>query len=279
MKPTSASLLVAMLLSLFTQLPAQRNIRVEATSDDISYALDLRAVASLFGETRNLEEFEQQLNNYENNISNLDLNSDGYLDYLRVIETAENNVHLVVIQAVLGEDFYQDVATIVVEKDRSNRFYVQIIGDPFMYGYDYIIEPYYYRTPFIVNWFWSSRYYRWNSPYYWGYYPHYYHYRHPLDINIYLGNIHHHINSSHRYNYSNHYRNENVMRYRNSIGRNDYGVKHPDRTFENRNRNEGYRNKHDFSSRQNDANTNRNGYQMNGGGSSNTNRNNTYENR
>lgn len=35
-------------------------------------------------------------------ISNLDLNQDGYVDYLRVVETVEGNTHVFVIEAVLG---------------------------------------------------------------------------------------------------------------------------------------------------------------------------------
>lgn len=88
------------------QLQAQNRITVEAYNNDISYYLDLKAVASVFGDSRDLEDFERRINDYDSGISNLDLNGDGYIDYLRVIETSENNVHLVVIQAVLDRDTY-----------------------------------------------------------------------------------------------------------------------------------------------------------------------------
>ncbi|MDR2848747.1 MAG: hypothetical protein LBV39_06535, partial [Bacteroidales bacterium] len=61
---------------------------VEAPTD-ISYNLDLRAVASIFADARNLEDFEYRLNNVDHGISNLDLNNDGFIDYLRVVETFE----------------------------------------------------------------------------------------------------------------------------------------------------------------------------------------------
>jgi hypothetical protein len=274
MKTTSASLLVALFLAMTTQLSAQKNITVEAANEDISYALDLRAVASVFGESKNLEEFEQKLNDNDNEISNLDLNNDGYIDYLRVIETSENDVHLVVIQAILGDDFYQDVATIVVEKNQENRFYVQVVGDPFIYGYNYIIEPYFTRTPFIINWFWSPRYYHWNSPYYWGYYPHHYRYRSPVHIDIYLGHIHNRIDFNNRYRYAHNWRNDNVVRLRNPIARNDYGRKYPEKDFTKRNHDEGIRNKHDFGSRYDgDRNNHSNDWKMNDSKSTNSNRN------
>ena len=114
-------------------------------------------MASIFGDSRTLEDFERRLNDYDAQISNLDLNSDGEIDYLRVIETSENNLHLIVIQAILDRDVFQDVATIVVERDRNRRTYVQVIGDPYMYGYNYIIEPVYLRTPRIFSWFWTPR--------------------------------------------------------------------------------------------------------------------------
>jgi hypothetical protein len=157
MKAKFASLLVVVLLTATAQLSAQRSITVEAINDDISYYLDLKAVATVFGDSRDLEDFERRLNDYDSQISNLDLNSDGEVDYLRVIETSEKNVHLVVIQAVLDRDVYQDVATIVVERDKYRRSYVQVVGDPFLYGYNYIIEPVYYRTPYILSWFWTPR--------------------------------------------------------------------------------------------------------------------------
>ena len=187
MKPTAAVLLVGILFTT-TQCVAQgnvayapqRNVTVQAQSNDISYNLDLQAVASIFGESRDLQEFEMRLNDYDAQISNLDLNNDGEVDYLRVVESSENNVHLVVIQAVLDRDVYQDVASIVVDRSRYEKTYVQVIGDPYLYGNNYIIEPMYVSTPSIFSFFFGNTYSSWSSPYYWGYYPRYYHNRRPF---------------------------------------------------------------------------------------------------
>ncbi|MDD3491053.1 MAG: hypothetical protein PHR62_14345 [Paludibacter sp.] len=247
MKTTLKSLIVLIAMAAGVQLQAQNRITVEAYNNDISYYLDLKAVASVFGDSRDLEDFERRINDYDSGISNLDLNGDGYIDYLRVIETSENNVHLVVIQAVLDRDTYQDVASIVVERDRYRKTYVQVIGDPFLYGHNYIIEPVYYRTPALVRWFWTPRYHRWVSPYYWGYYPRYYRYRSPLEINIYMSNVHRHINVRHNYRYNDHRRNDYSLKMHSSVGRNDYGVRYPDRNFSKRNSD--VRNKADFNSK------------------------------
>jgi len=243
MKTKLASLLVVLVL-ITTQCMAQNQITVEAQNDDISNNLDLKAVATAFGESKNLEEFEQKLNDYDSGISNLDLNNDGQVDYLRVIEKNENNIHVVVIQAVLDKDVFQDVATIVVEKDENNNPTVQVIGDPYLYGNNYIIEPDYAYTPSIFSFFWGPNYFNWHSPYYWGYYPTYYHHRRPFGMNVYMSNVYSHINHNQRYYYTNSVRDSRALVLQNSIRRNDYGVRYPDRTFNSRNEN--VRNKRDF---------------------------------
>jgi len=250
MKAKLAGLLVVLLIST-TQCVAQNRISVEAQNTDISENLDLQAVASIFGESKDLQDFEMRLNDYDSQISNLDLNNDGEVDYLRVIESSENNVHVVVIQAVLDRDVFQDVATIVVERNSNRRTYVQIIGDPYMYGDNYIIEPVYVYTPSIFSFFWGRNYYRWNSPYYWGYYPRYYHNRHPYEVNIYLTNVNSRINRNHRYYYTERRRNDYSVRLQQSVSRNDYGRRYPDRTFSSRNQN--VRNKQDIQIKRNDG--------------------------
>jgi len=234
MKTKVTSLLVVFIIATIS-CTAQRTITVEAVNNDISNNLDLQAVASTFGESSDLEDFERRLNDYDSQISNLDLNNDGEVDYLRVIENMENNVHVVVIQAVLDRDVFQDVATIVVEKRNNRRTVVQVIGDPYLYGENYVIEPVYVYTPSIFSFFWGYNYHSWYSPYYYGYYPRYYQNRHPFEMNFYLSHIGSHINHDHRYFYANNYRNEYAERLHQSMSRNDYGTRHPDRDFSRRN--------------------------------------------
>ena len=218
-------------------VPAQTRVTVEATDYDISYNLDLEAVATLFGNVNSLEEFERRLNDYSSRISNLDLNYDGRIDYLRVVETFDRNANVVVIQAVLDMNIYQDVATIVVEKANLNRTYVQIIGSPYLYGRNYIIEPVYSWQPPIYTVFRNSYYVAWHSPYYWGYYPTYYHYVRPVAVNVYIRNIHTCINYQHRYHYTSTVRYQQGITMHTTISRNDYGTKYPERTFTQRNNN------------------------------------------
>ena len=183
---------------------AEETITVSANSEDISQALDLKAVATLFGTVKNVEEFETLLNNPDSAFTNLDLNGDGSVDYLRVVETNNDNKHLVVIQAVLAKDVFQDVASIYVEKDEATgQVSTQVIGDEYVYGENYIIEPVYIYRPYIYDWFWGPTWYCWHSPWYWGYYPHWWYSWHCWPMHRYWDHCyhwhHHHPYCSFRY--------------------------------------------------------------------------------
>lgn len=167
--------LMAVLLISSMMARADETITVSATNSDIAANLDLKVVAKLFGEAKDLEDFEQRLNNPDSAFVNLDLNGDGDVDYIRVIETTNGNRHLIVLQAVLAKDIYQDVASIYVEKDEANNVSVQVIGDEYIYGENYVIEPVYIYRPVIYDWFWSPYWVCWNSPWYWGYWPFWWH--------------------------------------------------------------------------------------------------------
>ena len=143
---------LASIILLSTQTIKADEITIEAKNTDISENLELTAVANLFGQVKNLEDFEMQLNDSENKFSNLDLNNDGEVDYLRIVEEVKNDLHIIIIQAVLAPDIYQDVATILVEKEKKTRkTSVQVIGDPYIYGNNYIIEPVFIYTPIIYT--------------------------------------------------------------------------------------------------------------------------------
>ncbi|WP_344817187.1 hypothetical protein [Flavobacterium cheonanense] len=228
-------ILSSLMTLLFATSFAQDRTTVNATSSEISDNLDLRAIASIFGDSRDLEDFENRLNDPKTQISNLDLNNDNQVDYLRVIESVEGRTHLIVVQSVLGRDQFQDVCTVEVEKDTNNRVQVQVVGDVYMYGSNYIYEPVYVHVPVIYNHFWISNYRPYCSSWYWGYYPSYYTFWNPYPIFRYRHNIGLWINFSHHYNYVN-YRRCHVA-YNNYYGRraNFYERQYPNRSFSHRN--------------------------------------------
>lgn len=158
--------------------------------------LNLYAVMKLFQESKTLEEFERNLNSKETMINNLDLNGDGYVDYLTVTDYAEGKIHTIVLRAVLGRNEYQDVAVFIVERKNRNRVRIQLIGDEDLYGKNYVIEPRpetpnpgyygdeeyadnstviylgneYYGWP-VVDYMFMPGYHPWHSSWYWGYWP------------------------------------------------------------------------------------------------------------
>ena len=243
MKTKLLSLSAIAMLSI-TSLVAQDKTTVRATSADISDNLDLRAIATVFGDAANLEDFENRINDPKAQISNLDLNNDNYVDYLRVIESVEGNAHLVIVQAVLEKDVYQDVATIEVERDRNNKIQVQVVGDVFMYGENYIYEPVYVHSPRIYTTFWVTNYRPYYSSWYWNYYPSYYTYWAPYPVYRYRNNVHIHINFGHSYHYVTNRRCQ--VAYSSYYGRrgNGYETRYPDRSFSHRNA--GYTNRQDL---------------------------------
>ncbi len=237
MKSKTIFLLLLSLL-MANGIIAQDVTTVEATDSDISENLDLEAIASVFGEAENLEDFEKKINDPDTKISNLDLNGDGEVDYLRVVETSKGETHLVTIQAVIGKDRYQDVATIDVEKDSKGETQVQVVGDVYMYGPNYIIEPVYVHPPVIFVFFWGPRYHPWHSPYYWGYYPPYYRPWPPYPTPRYRTNVNVHINVNNSYKHTTVRRSKTSIELQNKSRRNDFGSKNPDKSYANRSKQE-----------------------------------------
>ena len=215
---------------------ADETITVTATNSDISANLDLKVVAKLFGEAKDLEDFEKKLNDPQQALVNLDLNGDGDVDYIRVIETTSGNKHLIVLQAVLAKDIYQDVASIYVEKDEANNVSVQIIGDEYIYGTNYVIEPVYIYRPVIYDWFWSPYWTCWYSPWYWNYWPGWWR---PYAC-IGYHDYYHHCYDFHHHHYgcSFHYAKEarpGTHRMAEGVSRRDYATSHVDNSFDKRN--------------------------------------------
>ena len=104
---------------------AQDRTIVNANNSEVSDNLDLRAVASLFGDSQNLDDFERRLNDPKLMISNLDLNNDNQVDYLRVIESVEDRTHLIVIQSVfqvLSFANINDFVLLIIEPVNTWKF-------------------------------------------------------------------------------------------------------------------------------------------------------------
>ncbi|MBK8699709.1 MAG: hypothetical protein IPN29_09225 [Saprospiraceae bacterium] len=101
----------------------------------------LQGALQLFKESESPEKFEEKLNKESQHVNNLDLNGDGDIDYIRVIDHVEGDVHAFVLQAIISEDEAQDVATIQLEKTGKEHAMLQIIGEEDLFGEEVIVEP------------------------------------------------------------------------------------------------------------------------------------------
>lgn len=219
------------LLLALSMAHAQEENEIELSEEDLSENLDLEAVASIFAEAEDLAEFEEMLNDPDAVISNLDLNEDDLVDYLRVMESTEEDTHVVAIQAVLDEDVYQDVATIEVEQDNEGEEHVQIVGDVYVYGPSYIIEPVYvYRPPIFTLW-WRPFYRPYRSVYYWGYYPRIYRPWRPWSVPRYRSHVSVYVGGGLTFNYTRVRYSRRAVAIHAPIRRNDFAVRYPNRAY------------------------------------------------
>ncbi|MEX2232519.1 MAG: hypothetical protein WD824_10180 [Cyclobacteriaceae bacterium] len=156
----------------------------------------LEGALELFKKSSSPEEFEKMLNSRDSKVNNLDLDGDGYIDYIRVHDKYEGNVHAFIIQAVVSERENQDVAVIELEKLANGKAVLQIIGDADIYGIETIIEPTQEVRTYagttsnrtVVNvWSWPSVQYvyapyydGWSSPWGWYHRPVWYHRWRPI---------------------------------------------------------------------------------------------------
>ena len=211
-------------------------VTVTNYNSDPCFSLDLNAVAAAFAESRSVREFEELLNSSRYMINNLDLNHDGWIDYLRVIETYRGYYHTMLIQACLGYGVFQDVATLIAER-RSNALYVEVVGDRYLYGYNYIVRPVFVKRPPLWDVFGRSAYAAWSSPYYYDYYPSYYTRPKPVYLNHYQAYVNTYMKNHH---YCHHCDYPTVVFYSDyttmtrSNSRNDYATQHPNDSFEQR---------------------------------------------
>lgn len=229
MKTLIQTAICVLILTSATSLRAQQQPELLNLPGD---NLNLYAVMKIFQESETLELFEKKLNEEDSRINNLDLNGDNYIDYIKVVDYVEKNVHYIILQVAISPTENQDVAVFVVKKDSNGEVNVQLIGDEELYGKYYIVEPYYdndngstpnpgyygnqtstqtvvvQRTTYyevaswpLITYLFLPTYVVWHSPWYWGYYPTYWRPWTPWYYHEYYG-YHYHWH----YHYYGHYR-------------------------------------------------------------------------
>lgn len=213
---TQITFLLALFFSFFstTSVFAQ-----EKDVDGLGEGLDLRAVMGVFKQAKSLEDFERRLNDESTGVNNLDLNGDGRIDYIRVVDRADAQAHAISLEVPINGSESQDVAVIAIEKQGHESAQLQVIGDELLYGENYIIEPAeamqqggkgaaYHGGLFFNVWFWTCvnvifmpSYACYVSPWYWDYYPSYWYPWYPCTWDLYFPRIRHHYYGCSRANY------------------------------------------------------------------------------
>ena len=178
--------------------------------------LDLYAVLDLFQKSKTIEAFEKSLNEEETKINNLDLNLDKKVDFIKVVTKKKENSYTFILQVDVTKTETQDVAVILLDKDKSGKVSMQIVGDEELYGKDYVIEPkgnspvtanpgYTGDNPVIVNvpaptttvvvqsapivqYVYSPAYVPYYPPYTYGYYPPWFGFATVMAVGIYRSN-------------------------------------------------------------------------------------------
>ncbi|MDH4473681.1 MAG: hypothetical protein QE487_13815 [Fluviicola sp.] len=102
---------------------------------------DLQGALELFEKSKSPEDFERALNAESNPVNNLDLNDDGKIDFVKVIDRMKDKSHSIALQVVLNEKENQDIAAIVIEKSGPSSARLQIIGNEVLYGKEVVLEP------------------------------------------------------------------------------------------------------------------------------------------
>lgn len=138
-KNFTSYLVLALSLLSFTAFsqPAGDSISLGLPGDN----LDLYAVLDLFQKSKTIEDFEKSLNDESTGINNLDLNLDNKVDFIKVVTKQNGNDFTFILQDDINEKEAQDVAVILVSKDKDGKVSMQIVGDEDLYGKDYVIEP------------------------------------------------------------------------------------------------------------------------------------------
>jgi hypothetical protein len=222
----------------------------------------LQGALEMFKQAGSPEEFEKLINTEDKSVNNLDLNGDGEIDYIKVIDNADKEVHAFVLQVAVSETENQDIAVIELEKTGDTTAVLQIVGDEDIFGEQVIVEAsdegdeveenkeqsngpsadFFESNRIVVNvFFWPSVrfiyrpvYRPWISPWRWHYYPNYWrpwrpyawHVFHPRRVHYYrhCAIVYtHRVVAAHRI-YTPHRVTSVTVRTRTTVARNNYKV-------------------------------------------------------
>lgn len=155
--------------------------------------LDLQRVGNLLEQSDDAEEFEYLLNS-DDGINNLDLNGDGYADYISVSEYGDDydNQRGFTLFDRFGPDEIQEIARIIFDRDSYDDpgARVLLVGNDEIYGDDYSYQTNWLdRSLEIADYVFGNRDNYYESPYYYNNYPDYYEPYRIVETPVYVSRI------------------------------------------------------------------------------------------
>ena len=247
--------------------------------------LDLYSVLDLFQKSKTIEDFEKSLNEEKTGINNLDLNLDNKVDFIKVTTKQKDKDFTFILQVDVTEKETQDVAVILVSKDKNDKVTMQIVGDADLYGKDYVIEPkpavtlnpgysgektetlevtvpttvVAVESAPIVQYVYSPVYVPYYPPYHYAYYPPYFAAFTVMAVGIYRHNNYYYHNGYHGGGYGNTVVIHNTNNYNNyNKTRNSSNTVNHNSANGNYSKNNGSNNRNNVSNTKNNSSNNRN---------------------
>ncbi len=164
--------------------------------DDDFYArdnFDLNAVGALLEKSNDAENFEFLINT-DNRANNLDLNGDGYVDYISVVEyeDRDTNQRGFTLFDRFGANDIQEIARLIFDRDRNDNRGARILlsGNEQIYGDNYNYETNWLdKSLQIADWAFSDRDRYYQSPYYYNNYPSNYTVYRTVETPVYVSRI------------------------------------------------------------------------------------------
>lgn len=114
-------ILITTILLVNCKSKAQSNYTIQSKSAYVTENLDLEALLEIYEGSSTLNDFEKKINNPDFQVSNIDLDNDEKIDYLRVINKKIKKREYSIIQSKLSANKYEDVAIIHLKTDPDTQ--------------------------------------------------------------------------------------------------------------------------------------------------------------
>ena len=121
--PSLAAAMSLLSMPAFSQDKADTTQKLGLAGD----GLDLYAVLDLFQKSKTIEAFEKSLNDEKTKVNNLDLDLNKKIDFIKVVTKQEGESYTFVLQVDVSKKETQDVAVILLDKDKNGKVSLQIV--------------------------------------------------------------------------------------------------------------------------------------------------------